>query len=964
VRVVLKTWHRAGLLALFAGIAIALLAWLCLRDPGINFLSRDRRAEWVLFPAAVDASAHRVASADTVFRREFVLENTPRLGRLNVRAAKRAELRINGVPVDIGASRNWKDVSCVNVLAFLQRGTNFIEARVFNDNAPPALWLTLSTDQLRLRSDETWQASLAGSALRPARLASTPQFPHAGNRLAWGERTISALANIWPSWIIFGAIALIICEVARRWLRRWQTSAQRLPRGHVIALLLIIAGSWLLLFWNNAELLPYKHGFDAQPHLNYIKYVQERRALPLPTEGFEMFQPPLYYVLSAITLSSCGLSASDESAVVVLRVLTMLFGIAHFTLVYLCLRLFFPSRIDLQLIGLALAAFLPMQLYLGHYVTNETLAATLVTASLYFGLRLLRTENPSVWQYVWLGLCAGAALLAKTTGILLLPPLLLALASKLATPQSPLATRLRNLGVMLATCFAVCGWQYIRIWYHFGTPFLGNWDAASGFSWWQDPGYRVAGDYLRCGRSLIAPLFSSLNGFIDGIYSTLWGDGLCGGVSDPAYGPPWNYDLMVGGYWLALAPTLMILTGAAVQVIRFVRKPSPEWFTLLGLSAMVTLGLIFMTLKVPSYAQVKAFYGLSMLVPLCFFGAIGWDVMTRGRALLQLALAAVVVVWAINSFASVWIRHSASQHVYAGIGLQLDRKIDLAVSEAVKAVDSDPSSPIARPFLASVLDEAGRTNEAMQEAQRAIELSPLDTNSHLEAGILRAKQGQTGRAIEEARRAIELGPENVSAYDLLLACLFESSHKDEAIAVARNALTVSPFSAQLHYGLGIAVAQEGDFVQATNQLGYALLFRPDWAEPYSKLRLALLSLEGDPDGPKHLKEASASAPDSPALLDALAWLLATHLNADLRNGQEAVRLAEHGCVITGRKNPALLVTLSAAYAETGRFTDAIKTGEEALSLARSSGDSALATRSENLLDSFRANRPYREGSGL
>jgi len=54
------------------------------------------------------------------------------------------------------------------------------------------------------------------------------------------------------------------------------------------------------------------------------------------------------------------------------------------------------------------------------------------------------------------------------------------------------------------------------------------------------------------------------------------------------------------------------------------------------------------------------------------------------------------------------------------------------------------------------------------------------------------------------------------------------------------------------------------------------------------------------------------------------------------------------------------MTLSAAYAETGRFPDAIKTGEEASSLARSSGDSALATRSENLLDLFRANRPYRE----
>jgi hypothetical protein len=58
--------------------------------------------------------------------------------------------------------------------------------------------------------------------------------------------------------------------------------------------------------------------------------------------------------------------------------------------------------------------------------------------------------------------------------------------------------------------------------------------------------------------------------------------------------------------------------------------------------------------------------------------------------------------------------------------------------------------------------------------------------------------------------------------------------------------------------------------------------------------------------------------------------------------------------------PKAINTLAAAYAETGRFLDAINTAQEALSLARSSGDADAATLSQNLLSSFQANRPYRE----
>src|SRR6185437_1275802 len=183
---------------------------------------------------------------------------------------------------------------------------------------------------------------------------------------------------------------------------------------------------------------------------------------------------------------------------------------------------------------------------------------------------------------------------------------------------------------LLAICFTVCGWYYARIWLKFGTPLLGNWDVISGFAWWQDPGYHALTDYLRFGRSLVHPFFSGFAGFADGIYSTLWGDGLCGGTA--SLSTAWNEQPLLAGYLWSLIPTALIFLGAVVAIVRFIRKPSGELFLLLGFSAVLLMGLIFMTLRVPSYAQAKAFYALSALTPLCFFGALGWETLVRVRS--------------------------------------------------------------------------------------------------------------------------------------------------------------------------------------------------------------------------------------------------------------------------------------------------------------------------------------------
>ncbi|HEY2569045.1 MAG TPA: hypothetical protein VGI25_06980, partial [Candidatus Udaeobacter sp.] len=130
---VLKPWHRAIWIGAFAGIAMSLLAWFAWRDPAMNFLPRDGRAEWIVFPAAVDAHGHWFTGLDATFRREFTLTEQPGTAHLRVRAMRRAEVRINGASVRFGPNKNWKEITSVEVTGLLRTGTNAIEARVFND---------------------------------------------------------------------------------------------------------------------------------------------------------------------------------------------------------------------------------------------------------------------------------------------------------------------------------------------------------------------------------------------------------------------------------------------------------------------------------------------------------------------------------------------------------------------------------------------------------------------------------------------------------------------------------------------------------------------------------------------------------------------------------------------------------------------------------------------------------------
>lgn len=109
-----------------------------------------------------------------------------------------------------------------------------------------------------------------------------------------------------------------------------------------------------------------------------------------------------------------------------------------------------------------------------------------------------------------------------------------------------------------------------------------------------------------------------------------------------------------------------------------------------------------------------------------------------------------------------------------------------------------------------------------------------------------------------------------------------------------------------------------------------------------------------------LRQDLARNPDSAMAMNNLAVLLATASDANLRNGAEAVQLAERACALSGNQNPVMLTTLAAAYAEAGRFPEAIHTAQQAIKFAREAGAEVLVERNLQLLQYYRRGEAYHQ----
>lgn len=182
-----------------------------------------------------------------------------------------------------------------------------------------------------------------------------------------------------------------------------------------------------------------------------------------------------------------------------------------------------------------------------------------------------------------------------------------------------------------------------------------------------------------------------------------------------------------------------------------------------------------------------------------------------------------------------------------------------------------------------------------------------------------------GRAIKACEQALQIDPEALDAQRLLPQLRELLAQQTAQIDKLRAELRAQPDSAELAFALGDELAVAGATAEAVTVLRTGLEHNPQ------NIQLA----------------------------NNLAWIMATSPDDHLRNGAEALRLAQVACAGESATNPTILDTLAAAQAETRDFDAAVATLQRAADLARQAGNTHLAAELAQRTKYYQEKRPFR-----
>lgn len=618
-----KFTRNVVLLGLF--VLAAYGAWMFLRfqsDPTLPLLPVKTGGNWVVHNQPIWLGIHDVGPTVTTFRTQIDSHAASRSQRLRLAAAREANVLVNGaeIPSIPPGTNSWKEEFTLDLTAYLRPGKNEIVIRVENLNAPPALWIAF--DGFSTDLDPLWESSTDLVSWTRVRAAQSNPLPDISLRFIMPFRAFVQKA---PLLLLIAFISgLLIWQFRRRGLHE----VRNVSRYRYLVML-----AWIAMACNNIGRFPVLRqlGFDASAHLDYIVYILQNSKLPLATDGWQMFQSPLYYTLSAGLFYVASKIFAVETALNLLRIIPLLCGLFQIEIAFRVARLIVPFRPGLQLAACLVAACTPMNVYLSHYISNESLSGLLSAVVFLLCVKATATADTGLPRglALWIGGVLGLALLSKITSILMVPAVFVTIVyvalQRYKTPKEIVVYSSKLTGIVFSVSIVVSGWYYLRNWIYLGRPFVGGWDLQRGISWWQDPGYRSLSDYFTFGHSFTTPIYAGTQSFWDGFYTTFWCDGYLGSSLSLQNLPPWDFGYSAVSVVMAIAPTLLIILGA-------IRLPTALSAANHGVGAVVfvtvathVLSVVHLTLTLPYYCAVKAFYTIGALPGYVILAMLGLE---------------------------------------------------------------------------------------------------------------------------------------------------------------------------------------------------------------------------------------------------------------------------------------------------------------------------------------------------
>ncbi len=229
-------------------------------------------------------------------------------------------------------------------------------------------------------------------------------------------------------------------------------------------------------------------------------------------------------------------------------------------------------------------------------------------------------------------------------------------------------------------------------------------------------------------------------------------------------------------------------------------------------------------------------------------------------------------------------------------------------------------------LVANELRIQKREEEAIRAYQRAQELAPQKTLVRLELGTMLFKHRRYAEAAPHLAEALRAEPDNLNTRKMLALAFVQSGRHGEAVPHLETLTRINPRDATAHLWLGHSLIRARQPQRAVDHFRRALQFNP---------RSELAANE-------------------------LAWILATHSKAAIRDPKESLKLAQRALQQAGSRKASILDTLAAAQAANFDFEAAVATAQEALTEAKRAGNARLATDLQRRLEIYRQGRPYRE----
>ena len=341
-------------------------------------------------------------------------------------------------------------------------------------------------------------------------------------------------------------------------------------------------------------------------------------------------------------------------------------------------------------------------------------------------------------------------------------------------------------------------------------------------------------------------------------------------------------------------------------------------------------------------------------------------------------------------------------HHNRGAALEGREGPQLAIEAYRTALELNPESATTHAVLGSMLLKAGDTAGALHHGQQAVDLRARYVQKYPDLGVSAVfaeaentvggallAQGNPTAALPHFERAMQAAPDLSDSYTNAGLAMIQLRRPVEAEAKLRRAVQLSPGQIEPVYNLGLALHHQGkiekalqwfqralelypDHPRANNNAGAVLgaLKRPDDAIAYFER-----SLQADPANIGTRINLAASLQSVGRTAEATrqyelilrahprhtpTWISLGKAHMSLGQFPRAIECFQQASALTGHREPLLLDALAAAYAEVGRFENAVKTAEKALELATAAKLTSHLDGIRKRLALYKAGRPDRQ----